>query len=347
MKNIDWAVVGAGPAGIAAIGKLLDAGVEPHRIAWIDPAFAVGDFGTKWLNVPSNTKVGLFLKYLEACQAFEYATCKENFALNRADPDQTCFLNIMAEPLRWVTQRLMKKVSIFKNSVEALSMQNNHWHIQLSDSALIAKNVVLAVGSEPKAFSHSGITTIPLEIAMDSGRLAEHCNGEDNIAVFGSSHSAILIIRSLLEVSSVKKVINFYRAPLRYAVYLDESEILFDDTGLKGTTAEWARKNLHGALPPKLEQIYSSDENVEHYLPLCNKAIYAIGFERRSIPITGIGKLEYNPHNGIIAPGLFGLGIAFPQAKTDRFGNLEYRVGLWKFMDYLSSILPIWMRYSL
>ena len=47
MKNFDWAVIGAGPAGIAAIGKLLDAGIEPQRIAWIDPTFAVGDFGTQ------------------------------------------------------------------------------------------------------------------------------------------------------------------------------------------------------------------------------------------------------------------------------------------------------------
>jgi hypothetical protein len=132
---------------------------------------------------------------------------------------------------------------------------------------------------------------------------------------------------------------------LRYAVDLGD-EILFDDTGLKGSTAEWARANLHGTLPEKLEHVFSSKEHVEHYLPHCNKAIYAVGFTRRNIAITGLGELDYNPYNGIIAPGLFGLGIAFPQAKTDRFGNLEYRVGLWKFMDYLSTILPVWMRYS-
>ena len=37
-----WAVVGAGPAGIAAVGKLLDNAVNPASILWIDPQFKVG-----------------------------------------------------------------------------------------------------------------------------------------------------------------------------------------------------------------------------------------------------------------------------------------------------------------
>jgi hypothetical protein len=345
IKDVDWAVVGAGPAGIAAVGKLLDAGVKAERLAWIDPHFTVGDFGTKWRNVPSNTKVGLFLKYLQAAQAFNYAHCPHDFQLNKVDPTQNCFLHLMDEPLQWVTQQLMQKVIVMQDYVDALAMKNQHWNLTLSKTSIQAKNVVLAIGAEPKMLTHSGIETIPLEIAMDPERLAAQCASEDTIAVFGTSHSAILIIRELLESCSIKKIINFYRAPLRYAVDLGD-EILFDDTGLKGSTAEWARKNLHGTPLEKLKRVFSSQENSEHYLPHCNKAIYAVGFARRGIVIEGVGELEYNAYNGIIAPGLFGLGIAFPQAKTDRYGNLEYRVGLWKFMDYLSTILPVWMRYS-
>lgn len=343
-ENFDWAVIGAGPAGIAAVGKLLDAGVLSHRLAWIDPSFSVGDFGRKWRNVPSNTKVALFRQYLHASQAFNYAACQENFALNHGDSNQNCFLHLMDEPLQWVTQELLKKVIAYKNFVEELQMKNQHWDLRLANSSLQAKNVVLAIGSEPKTLAHPGVEPISLEIAMDRELLAKRCGVEDTVAIFGSSHSAILIIRHLLEATPVKKLINFYRAPLRYAVDLGE-EILFDDTGLKGATAEWARANLHGSLPQKLERVFSSQEHIEHYLPHCNKAIYAVGFTRRHIPIMGVGELNYNPYNGVIAPGLFGLGIAFPQAKTDRFGNLEYRVGLWKFMDYLNTILPVWMRY--
>lgn len=56
-KTFQWAIVGAGPAGIAAIGKLLDYGITPADILWLDPAFKVGDLGQLWQNVSSNTIV--------------------------------------------------------------------------------------------------------------------------------------------------------------------------------------------------------------------------------------------------------------------------------------------------
>lgn len=34
-----WTVVGVGPAGIATVGKLIDLGVDPSCIVWIDPHF--------------------------------------------------------------------------------------------------------------------------------------------------------------------------------------------------------------------------------------------------------------------------------------------------------------------
>ena len=53
MKVFKWAIIGAGPAGIAAIGKLLDIGTAPKDILWVDPAFNVGDLGDKWAPVSS------------------------------------------------------------------------------------------------------------------------------------------------------------------------------------------------------------------------------------------------------------------------------------------------------
>lgn len=44
-NKFQWAVIGAGPAGIAAVGKLLDHGVLPEDILWFDPHFKVGDLG--------------------------------------------------------------------------------------------------------------------------------------------------------------------------------------------------------------------------------------------------------------------------------------------------------------
>lgn len=346
MKQYNWAIIGAGPAGIATIGNLLDSGVKPDEIVWIDPQFAVGDFGLHWRNIPSNTKVSLFIRFLQACQSFEYEHCSENFALHKADPHKTCQLGLMADPLLWVTDRLRKKIFTIEDYAENIALRDRQWVIQLrQNKTLTAKHVVLATGAESKHLNYSQPEIIPLHDAMDSERIQTHCSSNDTIAVFGSSHSAMLVLRNLIE-TGVKRIINFYRSPLRYAVYLNDW-ILFDDTGLKGPTAEWAREHIDGKLPSQLERIYSNDENVEHFLPQCDKVVYAVGFDRRALPVVEtIGHLNYIEECGIIAPGLFGAGIAFPEGKYNPLGIYEYRVGLWKFMDYLKRVIPIWLKYS-
>ncbi len=339
-----WAVIGAGPAGIATVGKLLDHGVKAQEIAWVDPHFTVGDFGTLWRGVPSNTKVEKFLKFLTECSAFDYKNCVDDFALNHLDPDHTCELNLMADPLQWVTAQLRKKVSALVDVAEQIKLTERVWHITLQKSKITAKNIVLAIGAEPKTMAFT-VPMVSLPDAMDRQRIHEHCQSHETIAVFGSSHSAILVLRNLVE-CGVRRIINFYRSPLRYAIYLNDW-ILFDDTGLKGPTAQWAKENIDGAIPKNLERIYSNKENIEHYLPQCDKAIYAVGFTRRHLPVVdGVGHLEYIKECGIIAPGLFGIGIAFPEAKYNPLGIHEHRVGLWKFMDYLQRVLPIWLQYS-
>jgi cation diffusion facilitator CzcD-associated flavoprotein CzcO len=343
--TFDWAIIGAGPAGIAALGKLIDHGIEPKKIAWLDPEFKVGDFGAKWRNVSSNTKVKLFLKYFEECKSFQYPISTNDFAITKADPQKTCLLTLAAEPLQWITDHLKHKVHSIQGKAQKLKLYDRHWEITLTDSILRAKNVVLATGAEPKSLPFSGIEEIPLATALDPDKLKTTCNKEDVVAVFGASHSAIIILKTLLENCQIKKVVNFYLSPLRYAVYFDDW-ILFDDTGLKGNAAQWAREHIDGKLPVKLERVISNEENIRVSLPLCNKAIYATGFQKRLIPIEGMHTLEYNDRSGIIAPGLFGLGIAFPEAKVDRYGTLEYRVGLWKFMDYLNRVMPIWLNYG-
>ena len=71
-KNFEWCVIGAGPAGIAAVGKLLDHDIPAQKILWIDDKFKVGDLGAKWYDVSSNTTVRLFLDFLNECRAFKF-----------------------------------------------------------------------------------------------------------------------------------------------------------------------------------------------------------------------------------------------------------------------------------
>ncbi len=50
---------------------------------------------------------------------------------------------------------------------------------------------------------------------------------------------------------------------------------------------------------------------------------------------------HYNGQTGVIAPRLFGIGIAFPEHKIDD-GHPRYIVGLNCFMDYAQRLIPQW-----
>jgi hypothetical protein len=154
----------------------------------------------------------------------------------------------------------------------------------------------------------------------------------------------VIAVRLLLE-AGVKKVINFYLGATRYALDMGDWT-LFDNTGLKGQTAEWARQNLDSDMGGRLLRVESTPAAISEYLPQCSKAIHTVGFSARHIECPSLSKLVHNSKSGIIAPGLFGAGIAFPEETVDPFGNVETSVGLWKFMKYFQRVVPVWLRYG-
>lgn len=339
-----WAVIGAGPAGIAAVGKLLDHGVSDSDIAWIDPAFGAGDLGAKWRSVSSNTKVSAFLEYLNGAKAFRFSEAPP-MPLTETDPEETCALALVADPLLWITEHLRQRVDTFETTATTLTLQNRQWHIGTEQQAISSANVILAVGATPNTLDYPQLKEIPLEVALDPERLADEPLENATVAVFGSSHSSMIALPHLLR-QPVAKVVNFYRSPVKYAVYLDDW-IFYDDTGLKGRAAVWARENIDGVLPERLERCLVDGPDFDRKLAECDLAVYTVGLDRRSSPETPQwGQLDYNPDNGILAPGLFGVGIAFPQRAVDPYGYVEYRVGLKKFMEYLHEVLPLWTKYS-
>ena len=345
MKTVQWAVIGAGPAGITAVGLLLDAGVSPKEILWCDPHFQVGDFGRLWREVNSNTRVALFQKQLQSISSFDYAKKSPQFELDEKDPDGYTTLKVAAQPLQWVSDQLCQKVIIQKTLVKSLSIEKGAWQLETETKQFFAKKVILATGAEPKSLDYPGVQKIDLVTALTPSELKKTVNKNDVVAVFGSSHSAMISIRNLVE-AGVQKIVNFYLSPLCYAVLLDDW-ILYDDTGLKGETAEWVRENISKKCLPQISRHQSTEKNIEQFLPQCTKAIYAIGFCPRHISIADISLHDYDQSNGIIAPGLFGLGIGFPIIVTDPFGHQEANVGLWKFLKNMRRTLPIWQRYAL
>lgn len=344
-KKYEWCVVGAGPAGIASVGLLLDAGIGANKILWIDPDFQVGDFGRLWGEVSSNTSVELFLQFLEQIKSFNYDKRPQAFGLDGLAREGFTQLKKVAEPLQWVTEQLCGTVDTMEGRVEKQFVADGYWNLQMNDELCLAEKVILATGAEAKSLGSNGVDEISLSDALTPSQLSKQVGKNDTVAVYGASHSAMIIIRNLLE-AGAKKVVNFYLSPIRYAVRLDDYT-LYDNTGLKGETAKWVKKNISQQLHPQVERFMSNQQNTQAVLPGCDKVVYAIGFNQRAPGIENVDTRKYDTSCGIIAPGLFGTGIAFPRKITDPNGNEELNVGLWKFLQDLRLMLPIWMRYGL
>jgi hypothetical protein len=74
-----WAVIGAGPCGIAAVGRLVDyllAG-KISRLIWVDPSFTVGRMGRYYRNVPANTPNQDLIKALNMCPGFNFQAAQQ------------------------------------------------------------------------------------------------------------------------------------------------------------------------------------------------------------------------------------------------------------------------------
>lgn len=332
-----FAVVGAGPAGIVATTLLKDLGIPAHDIAWIDPKFTVGDLSL-YSSVPSNTKTKLFVDFLRASDSFKIYVPDAIQTLLSYDQEKEYPLHVIVDPLQRVTHRLCQEVCAYQASLTSLYFENDAWHLGMNDEMIVSQNVVLATGSHPRNLHYSCEHEISLQTALNKYELAKEVCSDDVIAVIGSAHSAILVMKFLSELQ-VSKIINFYKQPLEYV--LDPTLTLTGKLG--GVAAQWAMEVLSANPPENLLRVYNCKASRDQWLCHCNKIIYAAGFERNHIPIEGMNEITYDDKSGVIASRLFGIGIAFPERSTDQAGNEIYKVGLNSFMEYAQRVIPEWI----
>lgn len=345
--DVEWTVVGAGPAGIVAIGILIDLGIPAKSIMWVDPLFKVGRLGEYYQNVPGNVKNSGFVSFLKACHTFQLVESQAKNELFLMDPNEYNNLSIIVKPLQDITDYLLHEVKSIKGNIKKLDFDNELWYITAMDNNIFtSRHVILATGSHPKSLDYDHIDIIPLDYALDKEALKHMVKEHDIIAVFGSSHSAILILKFLSELI-VKQIINFYKHPIVYAVE-GGAWTINNVNGLKGITAQWAKEILTQNPPHNLIRLVLNQENLDHYLPQCNKTIYAIGFVQNNLPETiinseKIDELPFDKETGAIGPRLFGIGIAF-DAQIDTPYGKEAAIGLNGFMKYAQAVIPTWLQ---
>jgi hypothetical protein len=301
-NNYEWAVIGGGLAGITTVAVLLEFGVEPSTIFWIDPEFNVGRMGKYYRNVPANSKIQILQSYFNICPVLKKFPCASRDTLFSCNPNEFLPLKIIIDPLVDATNYLRSLVNSLQDTVLALTSNNDGWLLECGTTKIGARKVILAIGGYPKKLEYE-LQEIYLDEALDKNKLARYVCADDRIAVFGGMHSAMLMLKYVSELG-VKQIINFYTTPYQYRIPGAES--------LEGITKEWVKSILEQKPPENLIRVKNTQENRDRYLHLCNKVIYAIGFERNPLSVNGSYDYTCDEKTGIIAPNLYGFGMAFP-----------------------------------
>ncbi len=327
-----WAVIGAGPAGIISTTILLEHIKTPKDILWLDPEFGVGRLGKYYGNVPSNLKAYRYTTFLSSCALFNQLQCSSFNAIRQYDQQDEPVLQLLIDPLQEITNYLQTQVQWHRATVRALDQENGLWNINTRITDFYAHNVILATGSHPKKLNIPGPQEIPLDMAIDATKLKGLILPTDVVMVVGSAHSALLILKYLTDLP-VQKIINVYTKQPTYGMY----------GGLEGVTARWTKEVLETNSAPNIERIPYNHATIKEIALNCTKIIYAFGFERSTLPINGSRDLCFDYKTGLIKPHLYGIGIAFPEEYLTKEGNTVNLIGVNSFMKYAKEHVPIWI----
>merc|ERR1712070_228837 len=203
-------VVGAGPAGVTCVGNLLERKVEP--ILWVDDGFDGGRVNRKYREVPSNTKVGLFVDFATALTPFrkivsgtpsrsrwdEPSESDGELVGGQSDKlkdlrslDQTkgCRLSHAADMILMLTEGLKKTPGVFaqpgKVAQGELDESTGKWNVRIdspqqSESDVISaqtQRLILCTGASPTETplpgKVSGLPTLDLDTALSPTKLSQ------------------------------------------------------------------------------------------------------------------------------------------------------------------------------
>lgn len=319
MKKV--CIVGCGATGFLLLYNLQRNGIQPNQVIVVDPTFLGGDLVEKWSGVRSNTT------WQQLLHAVPFPTSMpERFA--SIPPDSPCSLRHYIDYLREVVKPYLMKCELHSTSASKVVFERDQWSITLQgqESPLQADILLVATGSEPKQLDLP-YPSIPLSTALHKEKLDQIVSKGQHILVFGTAHSATLIVRNLLDCGA--KVTNFYASPKPF--YFDRDG---DYDGLKQDAAEIADKILTKELPVSLVSVHDTASVIRHTKQV-DAAVYAIGFQSRN----PFGLKDYNAETGQLTgtTTAWGFGIAYPNKASD---GVHFDVSIPAFQAHIERQMP-------
>lgn len=357
-SSFDYLVIGAGPAGIAAVAKLYGLGIR--RIAWLDPEFKVGAFGTilsAGSGVPGNTTVQSYRQVITGIHAAIPSIPVKPHALDHLAQDDACHLNVAREPFQYLSDALMALVTTLQGRALYVNHQPDGIEViystdETTQQRITTQRVILAIGATPKSLPlPDSITEIDPHTAFIASSVKTYIADHPTIkkvAIIGSSHSAALACMQFLNVGI--RVKQFMNKPYRFATPVTlangETHIQFDNTGLKAKVARYTQALL--ANPNPLWECTRTPFSASELRDVTH-AVFCIGYEvKNPLLINGRPLSTYQhdaSHSQLYAgdknylPGIFGIGIAFPKQVMSPFGEWEFAVGIRKFWASLDEVV--------
>jgi cation diffusion facilitator CzcD-associated flavoprotein CzcO len=327
-------IVGAGVTGLSLLLLLREAGANLSEVCIIDPYFDGGDLARKWTEVLSNTP---WSKTFDALTAVCPSLSLEMY--RRPDHSVHTPLVELAALLRDLAQGALRTATQIQSLATRAEWIEDHWLVLLRNGTSIeAKKLVLAPGAEPRGLNLP-LMSVPLEIALDRGRLKKYVHPGQRVLVFGTMHSGTLVIRNLIRDCSAN-VTALYNTPKPF--YWDRDGA-YD--GVKGEAAEIADAITRGDYASTLTLLPVQDTSgVIRASRAADAVVYAMGFQPRDGVelIVGGQRKSVTAYDGVTgalteAPAAWGFGTAYPNRAPD---GVHWDVSVAAFLAHMKAQLP-------
>lgn len=328
-KVYSYCILGFGIAGQILALELRKQGILEKDILILDETFLGGDLSLIYSSVLSNTpwwktKQAL-LEYSPWsdiwCQAIEYE-------------DSNC------TPVSYITKacldtalQAISKADMYSTHIQSIEYKDTKWVLSSIKNTFYTETLFLTIGGQPK-YIDIPKPTIPLSIALDLNKLQPFLKKAESISVFGTSHSGILAIQSILKVNSTIPI---------YAIYKGVSPFVFESeghySGLKEDSAQFAKEIQEGKYPTVTCISWSDPLEIHNALLKSSACILAIGFEAKTPFGHQFKSYSHTTAKLDAGPRLYGFGMAYP-GKTE-FNGKEYEdSSVLSFQSQIKRCLP-------
>ena len=360
---MDWLVVGGGPTGICAVGALLQRAGEAGfgRIGWVekDSFDKIGRLSL-YGSVPANTRNDRIVEAMESLDAFEFSRAQaarpSDSRLSTRPTHETSKLQFSIDALRDASQAIRSsgRLALCRDGLLLKKLSNdsgNLWTAETaSNESVSARRVILTTGGAPRPPASSFVERceeLHIQVLQHDDVVAPAmCDAlreslPSCLAIVGGAHSGMLAAQNFLRTKEDDKkasVSVFDRKPRPRFAEERDGWIKYDGTGLKGTVAAWTRDSLESK-DPRLSYETVPETYDDLLKVLVERDIEAVvfccGFDKvasptvtfKNKPVDIASPTAHDPRTGKLAPGLHGLGIAYPEFWTDQDGYTEPRVG--------------------